>query len=169
MPKPVPPIDDDIYSHVQAHAVPLEDDFNSALRRLLGLNSDEGVSSNPRSNSHHDSSSRGHRRTSTAKRVRATKGSLLEEAAYEVPILEALAEQGGRAATSEVIEKVGEKLVGRLSDLDWATLKSGNVRWRSRAQFVRLALVKRGDLVGGSPRGVWEISDQGRKRLGNHS
>ena len=165
MPKPVPPIDDDIYAYVQDHAVPLEDDFNSALRRLLGLTSEDGASSNTGSGA----SSSGRRRTSKAARTRAAKGSLLEEAAYELPILEALAEQGGRAATSEVINRVGEKLAGKLTQLDRATLRSGDIRWRIRAQFVRLALVKRGDLVSGSPRGVWEISDQGRERIGEHS
>ena len=169
MPKPVPPIDDDIYAHVQANAVPLEDDFNSALRRILGLNPEDGVSSNTKRDSRRVSGSEGRRQISKATRSRAKKGSLLEEAAYELPILEALVEQGGRAPTSEVVDQVGEKLAGRLTQLDRATLRSGDVRWRRRCQFVRLALVKRGDLVDGSPRGVWEISDQGRKRIGGHS
>ena len=169
MPKPVPPIDDDIYSHVQANAIPLEDDFNSALRRLLGLSSEDETPSNARVTSDRGPSSTGRRQTLTARRTRATKGSLLEEAAYELPILEALNESGGRAPTSEVIDQVGEKLAGRLTDIDRATLKSGDVRWRSRAQFVRLALVRRGDLVSGSPRGVWEISHKGRERIGEHS
>lgn len=172
MPKQVPAIDDDIYEYVQSQAVPLEDDFNSALRRLLGLaigDSDQEPqpSSGPSRQSSDGAIHSQRRRTNrdSKKRKRAPKGSLLASEAYELPILEALVEQGGRAPTSEIIERVGEKLNGQLADIDRETLKSGDVRWRNRAQFVRLALIRGGDMLDGSPRGMWEISDQGRQRV----
>ena len=166
MPKSVPPIDDDIYEYVQSGAIPLEDDFNSALRKLLGLVDPHapGGGSGPFAPAPQLSRRRS-RPTSKRKRSRASRGSLLDDEHYELPILEALVELDGRAPTREVIDRVGEKLDGRLTDVDQEKLSSGDVRWRNRTQFVRLSLVRKGDMVQGSPRGLWEISDQGRGRV----
>jgi hypothetical protein len=48
---------------------------------------------------------------------------------------------------------------------DHESLASGDIRWRNRAQFVRLHLIESGDMQKGSPRGLWEITDKGRDRL----
>jgi hypothetical protein len=56
-------------------------------------------------------------------------------------------------------------LDGKLTPSDHEALDSGEVRWRNRAQFVRLSLIKKGDMKTASPRGVWEISVQGSERL----
>ena len=163
MPKQVPPIDDDVYAHVQSHAVPLEDDFNSVLRRLLGL-AEQAVERPARIAD--DSPARSTRATRgrTRKGSRARKGSLLPEPEYELPILKALVTLGGKAPTSEVVDLVGQALDGRLTDTDRERIGSGDVRWRNRAQFVRLSLIKRGDMKGNSPRGVWELTEQGARR-----
>ena len=99
------------------------------------------------------------------KRTRVPKGSILQEEAYEIPILRALHELGGRAASREVIDRAGELLDGKLTPVDRELLDSGDVRWRNRAQFVRLSLIKKGDMKAESPRGVWELSAQGSVRL----
>jgi hypothetical protein len=171
MSKQVPPVDDDIYEYVQRHAVPLEDDFNSVLRRLLGMASESRRASASGSQQVGKIDAPQRQRIVVRKRTktRAPKGSLLPEEAYELPILEALEEQGGRAPTSEIVDRVGEKLNGQLTDVDRQTLESGDIRWRNRVQFVRLALIKKGDLLEKSPRGVWELSDQGRQRVREHS
>ncbi|CAN5533998.1 hypothetical protein BH20ACT19_BH20ACT19_02080 [soil metagenome] len=96
---------------------------------------------------------------------RAPRGSLLREEVYEMPILTALAERGGRAGKNEVLDALEPILADELTELDRAEINSGEVRWRNRAQFVRLRLVERGDMVKGSPRGIWELSDKGRTRL----
>ena len=48
---------------------------------------------------------------------------------------------------------------------DYESLNSGAIRWENRAQFVRLKLVQAGDMACDSRRGVWEISQQGRRRV----
>jgi hypothetical protein len=112
-----------------------------------------------------------HRATARqAKRMRSSKsraprGSLLPEREYEVPLLQSLAEMGGSAHSGAAIERVGEKVADRLTDIDREVIDSGLVRWKNRVQFVRLGLMKSGDMVAGSQRGVWTISDQGRKRI----
>lgn len=80
-------------------------------------------------------------------------------------MLQILSEHGGRAAAREVIDELETRLDGQLTELDNEQLASGDVRWRNRAQFVRLRLVEQGDMVKDSPRGTWELSDQGRHRL----
>ncbi len=169
MARQLPPIDDDIYEYLQAAAVPLEDDVNSVLRRLLGLTGSGGerndASPRPvkrRTPSKRTRSNRGH---ASRKRTRVPKGSILQEAEYEIPILRALHELGGSAPSREVIGRAGELLDGKLTPVDHETLDSGDVRWRNRAQFVRLSLIKKGDMKTDSPRGFWEISAQGSDRL----
>ena len=180
MSRQVPPIDDDIYEFIQAHAVPLEDDVNTVLRRLLGMDTSPTAKARLTSVAPQvtdvvgrDDATRPRQKRRSAvkkaskqgKRTRPPKGSLLPEEVYELPILRALDELGGRGPASEVIERVGKLLENELTPEDRLKIASGLVRWKNRTQFVRLALIKSGDLKRGSPRGVWEISDQGRRRL----
>jgi len=64
-----------------------------------------------------------------------------------------------------VIEQVGEIIGDRLTPLDHEELEKGGKRWQKRVQFTRLRLVERGLIDKDSPRGVWEISDEGRRAL----
>lgn len=103
---------------------------------------------------------------SGAKRSRVASDLLLPETEYEVPILEALAEAGGRRPTREVIDAVGRVLDGRLTAADHEPVRDGGPpRWQNRVQFARLRLVKAGLMNARSPRGVWEISPAGEQRL----
>lgn len=58
---------------------------------------------------------------------------------------------------------MGERLVDRLTAKDREKLDSGDLRWRNRVQFTRLTPKERGLLKSDSPRGVWELTDEGRK------
>ncbi len=172
VPVQLPPIADEVYAALQERAVPLEDDINSVLRRLLGLDG-SGEASGGDGHLATTSASRPTRSTggspkrgkSRKKRTRVPKGSILPEGEYELPILRTLDEMGGRGPTSEVIARVGKELDGELTPADLEKLGSGDFRWKNRAQFVRLKLVEQGEMASGSPRGTWEITDLGRKRL----
>ena len=170
-------VDDEVFRALQKLAVPLVDTPNSVIRRLLNLpDGESGISESawPMTLAKQESPARSRRTRSSrarrgspsrAKRPRAPKGVLLSEAEYELPLLEALTELGGRAPTRELLEALEKKLDGKLQPIDWETLASGNVRWKNRAQFVRLNLVRGGDMLEDSPRGTWEISEQGKKRV----
>ena len=168
-------IDDDVFEALKQHAEPFVDTPNTVLRRLLNLGrtagpageelEDDSAEPEPQATSPEAQRSGRRRRRKSVRPARAKRGSILHESAYELPMLEILDEHGGRAATREVIEELGTRLNGQLTEADGEVLSSGDVRWRNRAQFVRLRLVERGDMVKDSPRGIWELSDQGRRRL----
>ena len=91
---------------------------------------------------------------------------LLDCAAYELPILRALAEREGQARRREVRAAVLEAVKSRLSDLDREVLPSGEPRWEARFDKARSKLMRAGCLKPDSPRGVWELAAPGFKRLG---
>jgi restriction system protein len=104
------------------------------------------------------------RRTSTSP---LAPGLRTPERAFRRPILEALVELGGGAPVSEVLKVVGEKLRGRLNHYDLERHQSGSrpVRWQKTAEWCRDTLVREGLMRSDSPRGIWEISDAGRKAV----
>jgi hypothetical protein len=167
-------IDIEVLDKLKEQAEPFVDTPNTVLRRILGLEaraeSTEVYDDAPNERSPKRRRPKGQKtpsRTPRAqnRRPRAKSGTILADAEYEVPILETLRDHGGRAPTREVIDALGERLDGRLTDVDRQRLSSGDIRWRNRAQFVRLNLIERGDMMRGSPRGVWEISKQGLSRV----
>ncbi len=171
-------VDEDVYGALQRRAEPFVDTPNSVLRRLLDLgeSGSSGSSSNPTNQPAAGKSGRTaptRRKTQGTnkkrKRTRAPSGTLLSQEEYQLPLLETLSQLGGSAAAGEVIERLGDQLDGKLKPADYEKLDSGAIRWENRAQFVRYELVQRGDMKGDSPRGVWEISQQGRERLAKES
>jgi len=98
---------------------------------------------------------------------RLDRGMRTPEDAYERPILEVLAGMGGAGRVTEVLERVEKAMKGTLKQVDYEPLTSNpeTLRWRNAAQWARNTMVKEGLLKGDSPRGVWEISEAGRRLL----
>lgn len=98
---------------------------------------------------------------------RLPRGIRTPESAFTKPILEALVELGGSAPVSNVLDLVGPKVENQLRDVDYQPLPSDSntLRWRNTAQWARNNLVKQGLLSNDSPRGIWEISETGRRWL----
>jgi restriction system protein len=85
-----------------------------------------------------------------------------------VPLLRALVRLGGAAPARTVYDEV-EKFFPHLTDADRSeALPSGGSRWTNRIQWVRQALVDRGELTSAG-RGIWAITDKGRARLERES
>lgn len=168
-------LDDELVATVKGKAEPLVDSMNSVLRRLAGLGpapqsplffeieliGEAGVADVP-------PPARRRKRTKSraAKPKRAPKGSLLDERAYWTPILEVLAAAPqGAAPAREVIHDVGIRIADQLTALDRETVASGGERWQGRVQFARLRMKDAGLLEPDSPRGTWQISNDGRRAL----
>jgi len=102
-----------------------------------------------------------------ARKSRLPRGLRTPEDAFRRPILEALAELGGRARISEVLDLVGEKMKGVLTEYDFEPLASQpkTMRWRNTAQWCRNTLVREGLMMSDTPYGIWEITEAGRKAL----
>lgn len=148
-------IDDEVFEAIKANAEPFTDTPNSVLRRLLAIEGDgEAVAAGAPTPVP---------MVPKPKPRRASPGSIVPEKEYELPILQELVARGGSAHATEVTDAVGERMADRLTDMDRERLDSGDVRWRNRVQFTRLTLKDRGLISSDSPRGVWEITDEGRK------
>jgi len=89
------------------------------------------------------------------------------EESYVRPILKTLATMGGSGKMGDVLARVGTLMQGTLKKVDYEPLASDPdmPRWRNAAQWARNTMVKDGLLKPDSPRGVWEITDDGRKAL----
>ena len=98
---------------------------------------------------------------------RLRKGLRTPEAAYYLPILDALTELGGSAKMQAVLEKVYETMRPVLKDVDHQPLASDPdmPRWRNSAQWARNTMRQEGLIKEDSPHGTWEISEAGRQRL----
>ncbi|NPV14129.1 hypothetical protein HPY86_04275 [candidate division WOR-3 bacterium] len=109
-----------------------------------------------------------------SKRRRRQRGKLgrglrTPESEFFKPILQSLVELGGKAEMQVVLKKVYEKMKHILTPYDFQPLKSTPTtkRWENTAQWARYTMVNEGLLKPDSPRGVWEITEKGRKYLQN--
>jgi len=146
---PVVRISEDLFKEVQKYAEPLVDNFETALWKALA--------------SHRKLSSvRSNRRSSRG------PGELTPPGDFWKPILEALIERGGQASRAEVHKAVEKKLNGQLKPGDYELNRDGTTKWSKQVDYQRLAMVHEGLLQSNSPRGIWEITDQGRQWLSRH-
>lgn len=66
---------------------------------------------------------------------------------------------------NDAIEAMGVRMQSTLTPRDYERLDQGEERWRNRVRFARLRMKERGLISSTSRRGVWEITDDGRKFL----
>ena len=138
-------IDQDVWKVLMANAVPLEDNPNSVLRRLLGI---EGTKAGRR------------------RKKRLSPGSgRTDQKVFMTPILEVLKELGGKAEVKDVLRQLENRMRHRLKSVDLEKLKSGQIRWKNTAQWARNELVSDGLLSKDAPRGIWQISEKGKGYL----
>ena len=102
---------------------------------------------------------------------RLQRGARTPEDAFYQPILKVLNGSDGSAKINDVLAKVEQLMRGVLTQVDYESLPSDPdiVRWRNTAQWARSTMVREGLLKSTSLRGVWEITDSGRKYLTEES
>lgn len=98
---------------------------------------------------------------------RLPRGMRNPEPSFRQPILEAIMELGGSAPIDDVLGLVEQNMSKELNDVDYQPLPSDPncLRWRNTAQWARYNMVQEGLLKSDSPRGIWEITEEGRRWL----
>jgi hypothetical protein len=96
---------------------------------------------------------------------RLERGLRTPEESYVMPILGSIIELGGKAEMKDILNLVHEKMKNTLNSYDYKPLPSNpkQKRWENTAQWARYTMVNEGLLAKDSPRGIWEITDKGRK------
>lgn len=82
---------------------------------------------------------------------------------YRDAILLVLLKGGGKGRAKEVTDALGERIGNRFSDHDREKLRSGDLRWRTRVQFITRQLKQEGLVESGAERGVWILTATGRQ------
>ena len=105
-----------------------------------------------------------HNKTGIGHRI--NYGQRTQQVKYRTPILEALEDLGGSGYVNEVLDFVYKKMKNFLVPVDLEEISSvRQKRWRNTAMWERSHMVKDGLLKSDSPRGIWEISEKGKKYL----
>jgi restriction system protein len=86
----------------------------------------------------------------------------------ELPLLTAVKKLGGKAKPKQVYTELTQSFPALTSSDLAIQLPSGGNKWTNRIQWVRQALVARGELSNQS-HGIWEITEQGLSRLKAHA
>jgi len=146
-------IADETYRRLFDFAESFDDSPDLVIKRLL-----DQMDTHP---------SRGRNRKRNRNTEPAARGSLLPEREYWIPILGILVQAGGAAPAADVIEILGEEIADKLKPADNQRLNTGETRWRNRARFARLRMKEQGLLSKTADRGIWEITDEGRRFLAN--
>jgi len=109
----------------------------------------------------------GIRKIKTKSIIRLPGDLYTSEKEFRKPILESLVELGGRAKKSDVLKKIELKMKNIFKKFDCKPLPSipHSHRWQISAQSCRNKLLQEGFIKNDSPRGIWEISEKGRKWL----
>ncbi len=135
-------VDDEVWRELQRRAEPLVDQPNDVIRRLLRLDEAAGVPSVPH-------------------KVQA--GPPTPQKIYRPLISTALRQAGGAAPTSTVLEFIEARMNGKFSSGDFGHTPGGALIWRNRAMWERKKMILDGLLKDDSPRGIWDLTDAGRR------
>jgi hypothetical protein len=156
-------VDEEVYRELESRIQSFGDTPNLVLRRLLGLERPADLRASDVHVMYAPSAWRlgGFRRG----RPRSQERRQTRQEEFRRPILETLVDMGGEGRAQDVLDEVGRQLQHVFTPLDREPLSNGEPRWRVSAAFERKNLVDRGLLDSNSPRGLWRISEAGRRWL----
>ncbi len=89
----------------------------------------------------------------------------LPEKEFRRPLMEILYASGGKARVEELRPILKERLEPRLRSADYEPVSTGDPRWWNAACWARNGLRRDGHLRDDSPRGLWELSEKGRRQV----
>lgn len=96
-------------------------------------------------------------------RAKRSKSPKTDKTILRKLIIEALRHLDGSAPKNDVLKYMEEKLHGKLlpGDLEWREATNDHA-WQNNACWERYAMTQDGTLKTGSPRGIWELSEERR-------
>jgi hypothetical protein len=148
---PVIRITERTWERMQRHAQPLVDTPDDIVNR--GLDALENVATEPR------------KRTAATGRPRKVEaGQKLPQKEFRAPLLLTLDALGGGGSLDEVRKTIYPRVKAKLGEADHGVVATGEPRWWNAICWERYELVKEGYLRPDSPRGRWELSDEGRRK-----
>ncbi|HEX5370891.1 MAG TPA: winged helix-turn-helix domain-containing protein [Dehalococcoidia bacterium] len=151
-------VDDEVYEGLGKLAIPFVDKTpNDVLRRLLNLGGEHAASAILSAKEEMKVA------ISASKRKRPRIPDATPKQVYRRPILEELVKAGGQSTVSTVLDALEERIPFLRSD--YLKIKTGETRWRNRAKWARKDLQEEGLIEPSTGRGLWVISEEGRKAL----
>jgi len=141
-------VDPDVFEGLQKLAQPFVDSPSMVIRRLL---EDRGLL--PKR--HEDPGA-----------TRRAPDALTPQAVYEAYLLSALAREfDGSGHKRDVTHAIVRRMMkdGHIGAADQELVSTGETRAENTITWARNALKGRGWIRRGSPRGLWELSDEGRR------
>jgi len=149
---PVIRISETTWGRLQQHARPLEDTAEDVVCTALDALD----------------KAKGPKVKKPARVKRRHRGNILPQKEFRIPLMEILLELGGSAKVKDIRDALAPKVKPRLSEDDFQLVSTGDERWWNATCWERSNLVKEGLFRNDSQRGIWELSDQGRRYiLGN--
>jgi len=143
---PVVRISDATFARLQTHARPLEDTAEDVVRLALdALDKQKGIKA----------------AMPKPKKVRR-RGNKTPQRDFRLPLMKVLFDLSGTAEVKDIREKMLPVMKSRLTEDDYEPVSTGEERWWNAICWERSDLVKEGLFRDDSPRGVWELSDEGR-------
>jgi len=148
---PVVRVSEATWERLKAHARPLEDSVDDVVGRALdALEASAGQAPAPQE-------------ASPAKRRTRRSGDKLPQREFRSALLKLLLELGGQARVTEIVPRLERVMAPRLKSGDYEPVSSGQVRWWNATCWERADLVREGLLSDRSPRGVWVLTEAGRR------
>jgi hypothetical protein len=158
---PVIRISDYVMNILKKYAIPLEDNADSVLRKILEEYNEmkHKAITQVSSNQNISPASREKRLTSNSlSRLSFPRGYAKRYARW---IISSLSFLGGSADAQTVISNIQKTFKHQLTEKDLETLPSGEMRWVKNVNWARYDMVKGGLLNENAPYGIWELTEKG--------
>jgi predicted DNA-binding transcriptional regulator AlpA len=91
------------------------------------------------------------------------EGKKLPQKALRLPLLQAVLKLGGSARVWELRGEMEKKVAPLLGPADYRAVSSGEPRWWNAICWERADLVREGVFANDGERGVWKLTEEGRK------
>jgi hypothetical protein len=150
---PVVRISEQTWERMQQYAKPLVDTPDSVINAALdALDAASGEIKKPKNIL-----------AAITEQSRQQKGELTPQRDFRRPLLNILLQLGGKASTTDIRNSLQKRLVKSFKAGDLEQVSSGEIRWWNAVCWERADLIRENLFREDSPRGIWELTEQGKK------